>query len=406
MQENSPLDNPNLVKVYAADIKLGMYMSQPDRSWLDTSFMFQGFLVNNEKLLREVRTECEFIFIDKTKSVLQAAVGQLRPVEAPKANKGKPFEQHIENAYKEHQASLSEIKQVLHCIQRGEAINLTKIRDSVNACVVSIMDNPNAMLWLSKLRNRDYYTAEHSLNVGILAMALGNHLGFDRATLETLGLCGMLHDVGKMKLDQEVLNKPAKLSDEEFEIIKQHCALGKEILEKDTNLPKVSIEAAYSHHERIDGKGYPRGIKAETLSRHARIISIVDTYDAITTTRCYCDSRPATEAIKILFDGRGTQFDSALVEQFIECLGIYPTGSLVELHSGEGAVVIDSDKLNRLHPRVTIVLDENKSDCPPLLVNTLDYKTRPGGRTIKKPLDENQYHIDLQDVFDHFQSKW
>ena len=261
------------------------------------------------------------------------------------------------------------------------------------------------MMWLGKLRNKDNYIAEHCLNVGILAIAFGRHLDLSLDELEMLGMCGMLHDVGKLKVDQKILDKPSRLSEEEFSIIQDHCRIGKDILSKDENMPKAVIEAAFGHHERVDGGGYPRGVKANSLNLYTRMISIVDTYDAITTNRCYDKSRPATEAIKILFSCRNSQFEPILVEKFIECLGIYPTGSLVELKSGEGAVVIDSNKNSRLNPKVSIVLDEEKHSRSPLVVDTSADSSDEAERTIKRVLDENDYQVDLEKVFSYFKEQ-
>lgn len=426
MDSHPPKTDRELIKVDANDIRLGMYMAYADRPWLETPFLFQGFLLDNDKLLDEVRKECEFIYIDKGKSLhsdppkkplkepvrspreksqLSALDGRmLNSADTDRYKIARPVEDVFDTAYRRHDDSLSSIKQVLREVRTGDGINVTNVRRSVKSCVASIIENPNAMLWLSRLRNRDEYTAEHCLNVGILAIAMGRHLGLDEKALEILGLCGMLHDVGKMQVDPAVLNKPGKLTEEEFALIKTHCQIGKTILEEDKGLPKEAVEAAWGHHERIDGGGYPRGARASNLGLYTRIISIVDTYDAITTNRCYDNSRPATEAIKILFSCRDSQFDGWLVEEFIACLGIYPTGSLVELHSGEGAVVIDSNKNSRLHPKVTIVLDEHKRSRQPLIVDTREYQERPGGRTIKSVLDENEYRIDLEYVFSHFRS--
>lgn len=424
MADHPPKTDRELIKVYANDISLGMYMAYADRPWLETPFLFQGFLLDNEKVLGKVKRECAFIYIDKGKSLhIQPPKAPVKkPIRAPheksemspldksrlktakpdRYETSAPVEEVLDNARKKHQSSLGTIKDVLRDVRRGEGIDVTNVRRSVKACVESIVENPNAMLWLSRLRHRDEYTAEHCLNVGILAIAVGRHLGLEEKSLETLGLCGMLHDVGKMQIDPEVLNKPGRLTEEEFALIKTHCQIGKTILEEDKGLPREAIDAAWGHHERIDGGGYPRGAKASKLSLYTRIISIVDAYDAITTNRCYDNSRPATEAIKILFSCRDSQFDGWLVEEFIACLGIYPTGSLVELRSGEGAVVIDSNKTSRLHPKVTIVLDENKRSRQPLIVDTREYQEHPGGRTIKTVLDENEYKIDLEYIFSHF----
>lgn len=426
MPQHPPPSDRELIKISTEKIQLGMYMAYADRPWLDTPFLFQGFLLDNEQILEEVRKECEFIYIDKGKSLHQG--DSTRPVSKPKPKPdqksamspqdkkwlknadpdkyqiSKPVEEVFESAQKKHQVSLSSIKDVLNDIKNGEGINVTNVRRSVKACVASIIENPNAMLWLSRLRNRHEYTAEHCLNVGILAIALGRHLGLEEPALETLGLCGMLHDVGKMQIDHKILNKPGRLTEEEFAVIKTHCEMGKKILEEDPDLPKEAIEAAWGHHERIDGTGYPRGSKAGSLNIYTRIISIVDTYDAITTNRSYDNSRPATEAIKILFSCRDSQFDGWLVEEFIACLGIYPIGSLVELHSGEGAVVIDSNKTSRLFPKVTIVLDEQKRNRQPLIVDTKAYRESAGSRTVRSVLDENEFNIDLEYIFSHFRA--
>jgi len=424
MNYTPPETDRELIKVNANDISLGMYMAYPDRPWLETQFLFQGFLLDNDPLLEKVRKECEYIYVDKGKSLhipppkkpLKSPVrkagekSEMTPMDRQRMKKADPdryqiaapVEEAFHSAYKKHQNTLDTVKEVLKDIRTGEGINVTKVRNSVKDCVASIVENPNALLWLSRLRHRDEYTAEHCLNVGILAIAVGRHLGLEEKSLETLGLCGMLHDVGKMQISQDILNKPGRLTEEEFAVIKTHCEIGKVILEEDKELPKEAIEAAWGHHERVDGGGYPRGTKASRLNLYTRIISIVDTYDAITTNRCYDNSRPATEAIKILFSCRDSQFDGWLVEEFIACLGIYPTGSLVELRSGEGAVVIDSNKTSRLYPKVSIVLDEHKRSRQPLIVDTRNYQEQPDSRIIKSVLDENEYKIDLEYVFSHF----
>jgi len=405
MSEFIPPNVAKFVKVAAADIKIGMYMSFPDRPWLETPFLFQGLILDSEKLISQVQAECRFIYVDRAKSFVKEEPKKATTPPPIKSNTPPikaPMESEFTNAYNSHSEAKNEIESALKKMAAGEGINVTRIRGSVKSCVKSIMINPNAMLWLGKLRNKDNYIAEHCLNVGILAIAFGRHLGLSPAELETLGMCGMLHDVGKLQVDQKILDKPSSLTEEEFTVIKDHCRIGKEILSQDSNMPKVVIDAAYGHHERADGTGYPRGVKADSLHAYTRIISIVDTYDAITTNRCYDKSRPATEAMKILFSCRSTQFEPNLVEKFIECLGIYPIGSLVELRSGEGAVVIDSNKNSRLKPRVTIVLDEKKHFRVPLIIDTSSPFNEDSERTIKRVLDENDFPIDLGGVFSHF----
>ncbi|MEX0964249.1 MAG: HD-GYP domain-containing protein [Pseudohongiellaceae bacterium] len=402
MTEFVPPNAERLVKVDASDIKVGMYMSYPDRPWLETRFLFQGILLTNEKQVNEVCKECQHIFVDKAKSREIQSAREPVPTDTTPPPIMKSVEREFSSAQKAHIDSRAQIQENLKRLAAGEGINVTRIRSSVKSCVKSIVANPNALLWLGRLRSKDNYIAEHCLNVGILAIAFGRHLDMSLDELEMLGMCGMLHDVGKLQVDQTILDKPARLSDEEFSVIKEHCRLGRDILANDENMPKQVIEAAFGHHERIDGAGYPRGVRANSLNLYTRIISIVDTYDAITTNRCYDKSRPATEAIKILFSCRNSQFEPILVEKFIECLGIYPTGSLVELKTGEGAVVIDSNKNSRLNPKVSIVLDEEKHTRLPLVVDTSSESSNTADRTIRRVLDENDYPVDLESVFSFF----
>lgn len=405
MTEFIPPNAERLEKVNSADIKVGMYMAFPDRPWLETRFLFQGILLTTQKQVNEVRGEVKHIFVDRQKSQVVQTAREPVPIDGVATPILKSVEKEFAAAQEAHIDARSQIESNLKRMVEGEAINVTLIRHSVNACVESIVNNPNALLWLGRLRSKDNYIAEHCLNVGILAIAFGRHLGMEREELETLGMCGMLHDVGKLQVDQKILDKPSSLSEAEFAAIKDHCRIGRDILSKDETIPKAVIEAAYGHHERMDGTGYPRGLQADTLNLHTRMISIVDTYDAITTNRCYDKSRPATEAMKILFKSRSTQFEPVLVEKFIECLGIYPTGSLVELRSGEGAVVIDSNKNSRLKPRVSIVLDEDKRFRIPLIVDTSSESSDATDRTIKRVLDENEFSVDLEKVFLFFKEQ-
>lgn len=405
MTEFMPPNAERLVKVNAPDIKVGMYMSFPDRPWLETRFLFQGVLLTTEKQVGEVRKECKHIFVSKEKSRVIQTAREPVPTDTTAPPILKPIEREFVAAQKAHVDAGRQIQDNLKRLVEGEGINVTRIRSSVKSCVKSIVTNPNALLWLGRLRTKDNYIAEHCLNVGILAIAFGRHLDMSLDELEMLGMCGMLHDVGKLEVDQKILDKPAKLSEDEFAVIKSHCLIGRDILTKDENMPEVVIEAAFGHHERMDGSGYPRGVRANSLNLYTRMISIVDTYDAITTNRCYDNSRPAAEAIKILFNCRDTQFEPVLVEKFIECLGIYPTGSLVELKSGEGAVVIDSNKNSRLNPKVSIVLDEEKHSRSPLIIDTSSEGSSDSDRTIKRVLDENEYPVDLKSVFSFFKEQ-
>ena len=391
-----------LDKVFTADLNKGMYVSELDRPWLGTPFLFQGFTISSDNELSQLRETCEFVYIDTSKSEV-LPTSQLRRVSTPPAAKSqykirKTVEQEITTAYREYHACLQSLERLLGDVQRSQAIASDPIKHHIQQCTQSIIRNPSALTWLSRIKHADNYTAEHSLNVGILAISLGRHLGYEREDLETLGLCGILHDVGKMLIDPNVLNKAEKLTEDEFAQIRMHPVFGQRVLQKDSSLNNSVIEAALSHHERIDGRGYPHSRGAAELHRFTRIITIVDAFDAITSERCYSTAKSASEALKILYENRNQQFDDELVIKFIECIGVYPPGSLVEMDSGEVGFVLNTTN-HRLYPRVALLLDQNKR---PMLQHIVDLSKQLNtagnvGMRIKAILPDGSYDLRLED---------
>lgn len=390
-----------VVKVFAEELKPGMYVSELDRPWLGTPFLMQGFLVETEEQIEQVRAICDYVFIDVLKShyapndarhnVVRSRRGKTRYENRVTA------ERELPQAHKEYHAALDSVDRMLRTIADTQAFQSKPIKKHVSACASSITRNPSALMWLSRIKHADNYTAEHSLNVGVLAMALGRHLGYERADLETLGLCGILHDVGKMLIDPEILNKPGRLTKEEFDHIQGHPVHSRNILQQDDSLTPMVLEAAYSHHERIDGKGYPHGLNAAGLNEFTKIITIVDAFDAITSVRCYSTAKPLSEALRILYENRNAQFDDELVVKFIECIGVYPPGTIVELSSGEVGFVLNNTQ-HRLLPRIAIVLDEHKQ---PRLQHIIDLNEQySSGDTsklhIKAALPDGSHGLSLE----------
>lgn len=398
----------HLVKVPAAQLELGMHVAKLDRPWLDTPFLFQGFPIHKQEDLDALRNICEYVYVDVLKSHYLSP--ELRSnVIAP----GTPTTQYENTTSVEHEIraaseayhkSLQEIKGLLASIGAGaDCINAKMVKQHVKECVDSIERNPSAMMWLTRIKHADQYTAEHCVNVGVLAMALGRHLGLNRPQLEMLGLSGVLHDVGKMKLDQDILFKPERLTKEEFNHIKLHTNHGKDLLLSDPMVPSEVIAAAYSHHERMDGRGYPEGLPEQSISFYARAVSIVDAYDAITSRRCYSSPKSSAQALKIIYESAGTHFDKKLAVKFIECIGIYPPGSVVEMDSGEVGVVLSADSDNRLLPKIALLRDANKHPIPQRVIDLkLERATASGVQhRIKTVLTDGAYDIDLEE-FTHY----
>lgn len=353
-----------LKEIHVSDLRIGMYVAKLDREWLDTPFLMQGFLIEERDDIDIVAEYCEHVWVDmeasKKGSQYSTAVGTASFAHhSPVEYKSTVQEEH-RRVYQSFRKTRQLTKSILDDIRLGGAINHEAAKATVNDCVQSVLRHPDAMLWMAKIRDENEYTAEHSLNVCILAVTFGMHLGFDEAELQKLGLCGLLHDIGKMRVPEEVLNKPEKLTEKEWKMMMAHTIHGRNILLSNPSGFNGVVDVAYSHHERIDGQGYPRKLKGASISQYAKMISIVDAFDAMTADRCYSKAIPTTKALKIIYEDRGTHFDEQLAIQFIKAIGLFPAGSIVELCNGEVGIVIEANRKRRHLPKVILVLDAHK----------------------------------------------
>lgn len=346
-------------------LQLGMFVCELDRPWESTDFLFQGFLLNDEHMLQAVRARCRFVYVDDFRQVERAAMT------ATPAGRGKSVRlgDEIVPAIRSRARSAALIKDVFAAVRIGRGVDAKACREVVQESLDSLLRNESALLWLSRIRSVDAYTSQHCLAVSVMAMGFGRHLGFERAALEELGIAGLLHDVGKIGLDQAILNKPGRLDAEEFEHVKSHARLGYWMLRGSEGVPSAVLDAAHAHHERLDGQGYPQRLSEPDIGLTTRVISIVDCFDAITSHRIYDGARTVKVAFQILMDLRTTHFDASLVVRFIEWLGIFPVGTLVELHTGEVALVLEKHPRWQLRPKVAVVLDEHGKRCTPRLID-------------------------------------
>ncbi len=360
----SSSSTPESKKIPISELRVGMFVSKLDKDWLDTPFIMQGFLIEDPEDIDIVSEYCEYVWVD--------AVNRKRS-DSPSSGEGTAsravssqyiHKVSLEEEHKKAHQSFREARQVTFSlmdeIRLGGAVDTNQAKAIVTDVVQSILRHPDAMLWMSKVREERKYTSDHCLNVCVLAVAFGRQVGLKEADLENLGLCGLLHDVGKMRVPSEIVDKPAKLTPKEFSLMKAHTVHGRNLLMSTVNIYSGAIDVAYSHHERMDGTGYPRKLPGSGVSRFSRIISIVDAYDAMTAKRCYSQPKTSTEALKIIYAERGKQFDSELALEFIKTIGLYPPGSLVELYSGELGFVIESNPRRRHLPKVLLLSDENK----------------------------------------------
>ena len=356
-------------RLHVSHLELGMYICELDRPWRQTDFLFQGFPLLKLEHIQAVRERCDYVFVDDTRRVLldqgQVIVPTATPLRVTRTMTRIPLALEVQEAQEAYRSSALALDQVLSDVQLGRPIDTKACQALVKRNLESMLRNESAMLWLARLKSQDLYTSLHCLSVSILAMGFGTHLGLPDEKIELLGLAGLLHDVGKMKIDPAILNKPGKLTQEEFEHIKLHPRFGYEALCSQDDIPPAAVQAAHGHHERLDGRGYPQGLDGYQIPFITRVVTIVDAFDAITSHRAYDDARPIQTAYDVLRSGADKQFDGALVQEFIRWLGVFPVGTLVELHTGEVALVLEKHPQLHLRPKVVVLRDANKAPCEP-----------------------------------------
>ncbi|QEI14220.1 HD-GYP domain-containing protein [Cellvibrio japonicus] len=391
------------IKIHISELKIGMFVSKLDRDWLETPFLMQGFMIESLDDIDTVAEYAEYVWVDAVKE--EWVPPETRAVSGSPIAKAKSYVNKVD-AQQEHRAALGVYrearrltKSLLDDARFGGVINTEAAKATVKDCVHSVLRNPDALLWMARMRNEDEYTSEHCLNVCILAVAFGRHLGMNESELEKLGLCGLLHDVGKMRVPQELLNKVEPLSEKEFNMVRAHATHGRNLLMSSPGVPNVAVDVAYSHHERVDGEGYPRKLKASGISDYARIISIVDAYDAMTADRCYSRAIPSTDALKRIFQDRGSHFDERLALEFIKCVGLYPPGSLVELVNGLIGIVLETNNRFRHLPKIIVVMDLIKPLEKEQVISLEEVEQRKLDKTylIKRALRDGSHGIFIRE---------
>ncbi len=544
-----------LQKTSAKDLKIGMFVADLDRPWMDTPFLLQGFMLEDADQIQQVQSHCQWVLIDPMRSVgpefeqrpkkkeapakrdlgndpivvvhrseapkpktveelrqatgnlgvgarkstlgakpgepngtnpkqlgefaipisqrtagegdggkfdpsrtstgLSAARGALKPSAAPSGGRGLrgifgqikqdvkglfssapkdkfDFEQYdaptakVEaerpsfmpetvqlTIYEDKQPVESEIgaatnafastqellQNVVEDIRSGSSMEVEMVERVIDDMVESMVRNPDAMMWVARMREKDTSTYDHGLRVAINLIAFGRHLGYPKEQLGLLGVLGLLLDIGKIRVPRELLEKNAQLTKEEFVEIKRHVNHSVDILNQTANVNPDVTEAVAQHHERMDGSGYPFGLPGDKISIFGKMAAIADTYSAITTKRAYAEAASPHDALQMLSGWGGTQFQPDMVEHFIQSIGVFPVGSLVELSTGEVAVVVTHNKQKRLRPKVLVVTEEDKKPRKHPTVKDLIYDVSDNPIYIRRGLPSNSYGIDPNEYY-------
>jgi putative nucleotidyltransferase with HDIG domain len=413
-----------MIKFDTSDLEIGMYVSALDRPWVGTPFLFQSFLIKSEKQIRQLQEHCRTVEIDEKKSdpslankfflyKCKTAIPKVEEdsrviVATPRHESAhslykttdKHFEEDLAIARHVYKATTSSLYTVLDGLRLNKEINPVELKTCVHGVVEGVMNNPSTLALFSNLKSKQQDTVRHSLNVCILSLLFGRHLGLNEQQLSDLGYAALLHDVGEIKVSQAVLDKHSRgLTPEEKKEMEMHTQYGAEILLNTLDIPSVAIEVARSHHERVNGKGYPKGLRDKEINYFSRLVSIVDVYEIVTNHPGATVHISCSEALKSIYMMRDSFFDRELVEEFIKCLGVYPIGSVVELNNGEIAIVISTKPGKHLLPTIMVVKDNKGLLYQPQVVNLEHFKETDGLSKlyITKVVDPDSVGIDLSD---------
>lgn len=360
-----------LKKINVRDVRLGMFIHELCGSWMDHPFWKKEFKLSDTEDLKSLKTcGIKEIWIDTVKGLdvepeVAAATqeDQQRKVDSVlhevvnNRKKGEPhvaLHEEIQRAKIIHTRAKEAVVSMFHEVRMGKALELEGAVTLVDEITESISRNSDALLSLSRLKNKDDYTYLHSVAVCALMIALGRQFGIDGDLLRSAGMAGLLHDVGKMMIPDDVLNKPGKLTDEEFSIIKKHPMEGWEVLKKSNNANGIALDVCRHHHERVDGTGYPDKLSGDALTLFARMGAVCDVYDALTSNRCYKNGWAPADTIRKMAEWQAGHFDERVFHAFVKTVGIYPSGTLVKLKSGRLGVVTDQTDKSLLTPIVKI----------------------------------------------------
>ena len=513
------------MKIYAQDLRIGMFVADLDRPWVDTPFLLQGFLIENEEQIAALRAHCDYVIVDRVRStgdeyeapasptntipprasrsaststriggatgdagvaprsaatdarletritsssapgtpartvrledvvaarrsiaggggdggdypgLLGRVLGGLKGLwQRDKAN-GQPIEEapretpqefaaraalippgievqtyfdsvNVEQEVPRARAVVAQssdlLEKLVGDIRLGKRFEIERVEEIVDDMVDSIVRNPDALMWVARLREQHIATYGHGLQVSVYLTAFGRHIGFPKAQLLELAEIGLLLDVGKIRMRKELLEKQGRLTPEEFEEVKGHVDEGLAILSETPNFHPDVLQGIAQHHERMNGSGYPKGLAGTELSIYGRMAAIVDCFAALTNHRPYAAAASSYEALRSITGWAGDYFHEPLVQQFVSSVGVFPVGSLIELSSGEVAVVVEHSKVRRLKPRVLVVTGPDKTPSKhPILLDLL-YDAKLGGEEnvfIRRGLAPGAYGLDLKDFY-------
>lgn len=402
-------------RILVQGLRKGMFVSRLDRPWIETPFPLEGIAIHSQGDIDRLTRFCTHVYVDVHRGSRPEA-RYIDPLTPDDPSHPPPWLAELRTTFYDDSISLeSEMPQARQVydefahalqdlygeLQDGGNLDLKVVQNGMRSMIDSVLRNPNACGWLARFKDSDDSLYRHALGCAVWSAALGRHLGLGRKELDDLVLGCILMDAGKSRLPKELLGKPGRLDEEEFRLVQTHVSLGIELINVGAVSERV-IDIVRCHHERHDGLGYQRGLGGSNIPLFARIASLVDCYDALINVRPHRPAHAPHEAISLLYRSRGRRYQPELVEQFIQAIGIYPSGTLVELSSGEVAVVVSLNGARRLKPKIMMLLDADKQPLRDFIpLDLLDDPLSDDGRiiSIRRGLPPGAFGIRAEELY-------
>lgn len=387
-----------------------MYVSRLDRPWRETPFLFQGFHIANKSEIEEIREQTRYVYIllpdeeievSTTRHQSPTDTGTDGYDEKHARRASIQIEQELPTARKSHREIAGLVEEIEDALQANDELDMPRIKRTISYMVQSIQRNPDAYIWLTRIKRYSSYTYNHSLNASVWATAFGRQLELDNETLNDIAVGTLLMDVGLTRVPSQILQKTSRLTHDEWEVVKTHVQDGLNMLEGTPGISPEIIQLIATHHERLDGSGYPHGLHGRAIPQLGQMAGIVDFYTAITMPRPYMKAVSPSAALQLLYKQRDKYFSEQLVNGFIQTLSTYPTGSLVELNSGTVGIVASQNPGWLLRPRIILLLDPDKQPYGSYpVVNLLEELTDDRGQPlyIVRSLAEGEYDINIDQI--------
>ncbi|MFV8819016.1 HD-GYP domain-containing protein [Haliea sp. E17] len=388
-----------LVKLPAMSLQPGMFIAELDRPWLETPFALQGFVVRDSNEILYVSRYVDHVYVDAdylgTRQHLSLCT---EPTHRPPRERLE-LKADMQAAKVCFENAAAALDTVFDSLRAGRESDIQSVQEAINPLIKTIFRNQEATAALVRLKESGDYRFEHGVSMAVWAAILGRQIGLPADDLETLALGCALSDVGMTQLPQQLLHHTEALDDSQRRIVRAHPAMGSELLAESSRINFEVLAIVENHHERLDGSGYPRGVEGAAIPLLARIAGLVDTYDAMIKPRPWATARTSHDAVQELIDAKDVLFQGALVEQFIQAIGLFPTGTLVELNSGEVGIVTRQNQTRRLKPEVVVVLDRERERLDAVEILDLANQSPDQERWITRELLPGSFGVDSEEYF-------